>query len=118
MFFKWVTKHVLENVLVVVLDFFGTMKTQIKCWCFSFLVSKPAAAFGVVSLFVPEVGIAAAYLSSNPALSSKQILQMPQLFLTYLEWPIAGLATNSNFYSGFFLYKIIDLPGGQINEPS
>jgi len=28
-----------------------------------------------------------------------------------------GLATNSIFYVSF-LYKIIDLPGGQINEPS
>ena len=34
-----------------------------------------------------------------------------------LEPPVAGLATDS-FFSVSFLCKLIDLPGGQINDPS
>ena len=33
-------------------------------------------------------------------------------------WILPGLATNSIFFCLLFLKKIIDLPGGQINDPS
>ena len=35
------------------------------------------------------------------------------------EWSdMSGLATNSIFFCFLFVKKIIDLPGGQINDPS